>query len=541
MFFVRRLRLAHFLLYDNAAGLKRMKGKSKMFCTKCGAKLSDKAKFCTSCGEPVNNQTPEKQNKNSKLIWAAIVVVVILFIIIAACDDTGDVAGDNTTENTLQSEEIIVTDTPTSPEPDTDLTPTETTVESDESKYPKTYNDKGELIVYWLEGGSVWHESAKCGTVINAEASKLHSGTPYEAYSNGKERACKTCSSDSTVVITETTRTPDTTSIPETSHTPEITIVPEITKIPETTVVPDISTLPETTVTPETTEVPETTKTPETTVVPEITTAPETTLTPETAESPDSEYKVYWTDTGKVWHYSSACRSLDASYSINTGSVNSAYAAGMTRACKICGIGDETTTPESTIEPEITTAPETTTAPDTTNTPETTTVPETTSTPETTTELESDVTIYWIDAGYVWHYSKDCWTLSDTDKSSIHTGVPLDAYTAGMLRGCLICAGDSIDTPSEDITIISYPKTARRNETVSVTIQALPNTKYHIVVNYKSGPSKSKDLDEKISDANGIVTWTWKVGAKSAAGTFDIIVKDDDGKSVKVEWTVVVD
>jgi predicted nucleic acid-binding Zn ribbon protein len=262
VFFVRRLRLAHFLLYDNAAGLKRMKGKSKMFCTKCGAKLSDKAKFCTSCGEPVNNQTPEKQNKNSKLIWAAIVVVVILFIIIAACDDTGDVAGDNTTDNTLQSEEIIVTDTPTSPEPDTELTPTETTVESDESKYPKTYNDKGELIVYWLEGGSVWHESAKCGTVINAEASKLHSGTPYEAYSNGKERACKTCSSDSTVVITETTRTPDTTSVPETTHTPEITIVPEITEIPETTVVPDISTLPETTVTPETTEVPETTKTP---------------------------------------------------------------------------------------------------------------------------------------------------------------------------------------------------------------------------------------------------------------------------------------
>jgi len=232
---------------------------------------------------------------------------------------------------------------------------------------------------------------------------------------------------------------------------------------------------------------------------------------------------------------------VDASYSINTGSINSAYAAGMTRACKICGIGDETTTPESTIEPEITTAPETTTAPDTTNTPETTTVPETTSTPETTTELESDVTIYWIDAGYVWHYSKDCWTLSDTDQSSIHTGVPLDAYTAGMLRGCLICAGDSIDTPSEDITIISYPKTARRNETVSVTIQALPNTKYHIVVNYKSGPSKSKDLDEKISDANGIVSWTWKVGAKSTAGTFDIIVKDDDGKSVKVKWTVVVD
>jgi hypothetical protein len=141
----------------------------------------------------------------------------------------------------------------------------------------------------------------------------------------------------------------------------------------------------------------------------------------------------------------------------------------------------------------------------------------------------------------VWHYSTDCWTLSDTEVSQIHTGVPLDAYTAGMLRGCLVCAGDVLYTPSEDICIISYPKTARRNQTVSVTIQALPNTTYNIVVNYKSGPSKSKDLKEKVSDSSGIVTWTWKVGASSAAGTFDIIVKDDEGKSVKVEWTIVVD
>ena len=153
--------------------------------------------------------------------------------------------------------------------------------------------------------------------------------------------------------------------------------------------------------------------------------------------------------------------------------------------------------------------------------------------------MESDTPIFWIDAGYVWHYSIECWTLSNTESTDIHKGVPLDAYTAGMLRGCLVCAGDTIYTPSEDITIISYPKTARRNETVSVTIQALPNTTYHIVVNYKSGPSKSKDLNEKVSDSNGIVTWTWKVGAKSAAGTFDIIVKDAEGKSVKVEWTVV--
>jgi len=201
-------------------------------------------------------------------------------------------------------------------------------------------------------------------------------------------------------------------------------------------------------------------ETPETHVTSSNTTSaidPETSETPETTEYPENGERVYWTSGGKVWHYSSSCRSLNKSVSIITGSIGEAYASGMTRACKICDINSETTAPETTEKPEITTEPE----------------------------------------------------------------------TAPM--------------PSEDIIIVSYPKTAKRNEKVSLTIQALPNTKYHIVVNYKSGPSESKDLDEKISDSNGVVTWTWKVGARSAAGTFEIIVKDDKGRSVKVEWTIVVD
>ena len=99
----------------------------------------------------------------------------------------------------------------------------------------------------------------------------------------------------------------------------------------------------------------------------------------------------------------------------------------------------------------------------------------------------------------------------------------------------------SPDSDSDGLTITSWPKTASRNEVVSVTIKGKANTKYYIEVNYSTGPSTSKDLNPKTSNSDGIVTWTWKVGARSAAGTFDIIVKDDEGKSVTVKWTVVVE
>lgn len=45
-----------------------------------------------------------------------------------------------------------------------------------------------------------------------------------------------------------------------------------------------------------------------------------------------------------------------------------------------------------------------------------------------------------------------------------------------------------------------------------------------ITVWYKSGPSKATGLEPKLADAQGIVTWTWKVGTKTTPGTWRILV-----------------
>lgn len=365
----------------------------------------------------------KKDGKKKHPILTALLIILALFIIIGACSDGSDESDSITADNTFVLEETITSESPSStkPTPVTTVASTDKTEENtDTEKYPKTYNEKGELIVYWLDSGSVWHESANCNIVKNANSAKLHSGSAIEAYANGKERACKTCSADSTVIIPEETQTLETTKSLETS------------------------------------QVTDTTKTPETTK------APETTSTPETTNFVEDTEKVYWVTEGYVWHNSKDCWTLADSVFIYSGNVADAKAIGKERACKVCGDGSSVTdTPsEATKEPEITTEPEITLSPDT-----------------------------------------------DSDK----------------------------------LTITSWPKTASRNETVSVTIKGKADTKYYIEVNYKTGPSTSKDLDPKTSNANGEITWTWKVGARSAAGTFDIIVKDDEGKSVKVEWTIIVD
>ncbi len=89
----------------------------------------------------------------------------------------------------------------------------------------------------------------------------------------------------------------------------------------------------------------------------------------------------------------------------------------------------------------------------------------------------------------------------------------------------------------EGLTVISWPKTISRNETGTVEIQGKPNTTYTIQVYYKSGASTADGLEAKTSDNNGYVFWTWKVGGRTSAGTFRIVISGG-GESKTVYFTV---
>ncbi len=94
-------------------------------------------------------------------------------------------------------------------------------------------------------------------------------------------------------------------------------------------------------------------------------------------------------------------------------------------------------------------------------------------------------------------------------------------------------------TRSVGITIIDYSDTVGRGEYAYIKIQGAPNTDYDCEVEYKSGMSTAQGLGVKQSDANGNVTWKWKVGSRTSLDYTPTIYIDGGGDSISVDFEVV--
>lgn len=72
----------------------------------------------------------------------------------------------------------------------------------------------------------------------------------------------------------------------------------------------------------------------------------------------------------------------------------------------------------------------------------------------------------------------------------------------------------------------------------TVTVKTAPGAYCKITVKYPTGDSTATGLGPKTADANGRVTWSWKVGTQTAAGTHTIVVTAElCGESVKKDTT----
>lgn len=94
-----------------------------------------------------------------------------------------------------------------------------------------------------------------------------------------------------------------------------------------------------------------------------------------------------------------------------------------------------------------------------------------------------------------------------------------------------------VETEYSGLTITDWSQTVSPGDTGFVTIQGKPGVTYTITVTYKSGPSKAKGLDPQAADDRGTVTWNWKIGSKTSAGTFSITVSGG-GETRKVTFQV---
>jgi beta-lactamase superfamily II metal-dependent hydrolase len=77
---------------------------------------------------------------------------------------------------------------------------------------------------------------------------------------------------------------------------------------------------------------------------------------------------------------------------------------------------------------------------------------------------------------------------------------------------------------SGGLEIMSLTSPISKGANATLTAKTSPNASCTITVYTKSGTSEAAGLGSKTADANGMVSWTWKVGARTTAGTWRIVV-----------------
>ena len=115
------------------------------------------------------------------------------------------------------------------------------------------------------------------------------------------------------------------------------------------------------------------------------------------------------------------------------------------------------------------------------------------------------------------------------------------------LDGNIVCDSDGVDvtcsgdkdsssdisssTTSSNINLVSLDSPISKGSDVTVSIKGLPNTTYDIDVIYSSGASKASGLEDKTSDSEGNVSWTFKVSSNVKPGTYEVKITDGENSA----------
>ncbi len=101
--------------------------------------------------------------------------------------------------------------------------------------------------------------------------------------------------------------------------------------------------------------------------------------------------------------------------------------------------------------------------------------------------------------------------------------------------------GSEDQTPSKSdmvLKITDMTGSVLQGNKATVVIEGKVNTKYSIGVYYNSGASTAKGLEDKISDGNGVISWTWIIGARTKPGDYKIIISGGE-EMITVYFTVL--
>ena len=115
------------------------------------------------------------------------------------------------------------------------------------------------------------------------------------------------------------------------------------------------------------------------------------------------------------------------------------------------------------------------------------------------------------------------------------------------LDGNIVCDSDGVDVTcsgdkdsssnssssaaTSNINLVGLTSPISRGSDVTVSIKGLPNITYDIDVIYSSGESKASGLEDKTSDSEGNVSWTFKVSSNVKPGTYEVKITDGENSA----------
>ncbi len=125
----------------------------------------------------------------------------------------------------------------------------------------------------------------------------------------------------------------------------------------------------------------------------------------------DAPERVYFTESGTVWHTRRDCSHIRKSALVIEGTLSEAFDKGKTKQCSSCLSADEKDNNDNTAENGDGSAVD---------------------------ELKN---VFWLKGGSVWHKSQECSYLSDD--AELQSGSVDEARAAGIENPCSRCAKDT--------------------------------------------------------------------------------------------------
>ena len=138
--------------------------------------------FTFGCSEYL----PEQETISSGEILTPEYMAEISQKLVEEKNTSSEVSNDDSTLKTEDSSVLEIDDIQTE-----DNSVTQAIVTSQQIEGGETSDETTIDVVYWTEGGSVWHNTKDCSAL--ARSKNIISGSVHDAVRAGKERVCKKC------------------------------------------------------------------------------------------------------------------------------------------------------------------------------------------------------------------------------------------------------------------------------------------------------------------------------------------------------------